>query len=138
MAAYYMNEAMFELPDAQFEDGTITTLAGSSRGAPVVVRFERAPLTSSSLRDAVRAHERALANEQLAYVVLFERERQIAARPAFETGASFRGGEGEAVYSRRTHIGLGETRLILMGQAALGDREACDACVEHILETLRV
>jgi hypothetical protein len=136
-----MNEAMFDLPDAGFVDRTVTYLAGRSPGGHgVLLLAERRPLPEGvSLRDIVAAFGRDAMARFRGYQVLFEREIEVASRPALDVGARWRAeASGEPVYVRRTHFALGETWLIIAGEAPLAEREFCDAYTDHVLASLRI
>ena len=90
MTAFYLNEAKFELPDGRrIEDRTVTFLVGRSpRGAALMLLVERRPhAATSTLREAVDEHGRELERGYLGYAVLFDREVEVAGRPAIDVGA---------------------------------------------------
>ncbi len=135
-----MNEAMFELPDAGFVDHTVTYLPATSPGGrQVLLLLERRPLgEGESLRQAVAEHGRDVAQRYFGYTVVFEREAQVASRPAIDVGARWRADTGEEIYTRRTHLLLGSARLIVTGEAPLVDQEFCDTYVDRVLATLEL
>ncbi|MFT3765156.1 MAG: DcrB-related protein [Minicystis sp.] len=140
MGSFYMNEAMFDLPDAGFVDRTVTYLVGSSPdGNGVLLLVERRPLpVDKSLRQVVDALGKDAMTRFPGYRVLFEREIEVAAQPALDVGARWRADSGEPVYVRRTHLALGETWLIITGEVPIAEREFCDAYVDHVLTSLRI
>ncbi len=133
-----MNEAMFDLPDAGFVDHTVTYLPGKSpSGAEIVLLVERRPLPAGqSLREAVDAHGRDVAARYFGYTVVFDREVQVASRPAIDVAAEWRSDGGDAVFTRRTHLQLGSTRMIVTGEAPVAERDFCNGAVDHVLATL--
>ena len=76
MTAYYMNEAMFDLPDAEFVDRSITYLWGNApSGADVLVLVERRILEEDQpLRAAVAQLGNDAKEELRGYAVMFERD----------------------------------------------------------------
>jgi len=135
-----MNEAMFDLPDAGFVDHTVTYLpAISPGGREVLLLLERRPIgEGESFREAVAEHGRDVAQRYFGYTVIFEREVQVASRPAIDVGARWRADTREEIYTRRTHLLLGSTRLIVTGEAPLADQDFCDSYVDGVLATLEL
>ena len=140
MGSFYMNEAMFDLPDAGFVDQTVTCLTGTSpNGEGVLLLVERRPLpVDMSLRQAVAALVKDLMTRHIGYQVLFEREVEVASRPALDVGARWRTEGGAPIYDRRVHLTLGETWLSVIGEAPIAEREFCEAYVDHILASLQM
>jgi hypothetical protein len=139
MGSFYMNEAMFDLPDAGFVDRTVTYLAGNSpNGTGVLLLVERRPLAvGKSLRQVVAALGKDAMTRFIGYQVLFEREIEVASLPALDVGARWRAESGDPIYSRRTHLAVGETWLIVSGEAPIVEREFCEAYTDHVLASLR-
>jgi hypothetical protein len=140
MGSYYMNEAAFDLPDGQFVDRTVTFLAGTSPGgANALLLVERRPLpVDKSLRQVAAEHGSEAMKRLHGYAVIFEREVEVASCPAIDVGTRWRDDEGEPFYTRRTHLTLGSTWLMIVGEAPIAEREFCDAYVDHVLASLRV
>lgn len=135
-----MNEAMFDLPEAGFVDHTVTYLAGNApSGKGVLLLVERRPLPpDASLRQVAAAFGKDAMTRFAGYRVLFEREIEVASQPALDVGARWRADTGEPVYVRRVHLALGETWLIITGEAPIAEQEFCDAYVDHVLASLRI
>ncbi len=133
-----MNEASFDLPPVGFVDRTVTYLEGKApSGAAVVLMVERSPLPEGkSLRQAASAHVNDGKKRLRGYSLLFDRVSEIAGSPAIELGARWRDDAG-LVYSRQAHLVLGPMMLIVAGESPMEEQEFCDACVDHILATLR-
>jgi hypothetical protein len=133
-----MNEASFDLPDAGFVDRTVTYLGGKApSGAECALMVERSPLPAGkSLRQAAAEHMTDCKKRLRGYALLFDRVTEIAGVPAVEIAARWRDDAG-LVYSRQAHLVLGSTRLIVAGECPMEEKEFCDACVEHVLATLR-
>ena len=135
-----MNEAMFDLPDAGFVDRTVTHLMGTSpSGADVLLVVERRPLPAAkSLRQIADDHAKDAMTRHFAYKVIFDREIEVGSHPVIDVGASFRTGEGEAVYTRRAHLTLGSTWLLITGETSSAESELCDAYFDHVLASLQI
>jgi hypothetical protein len=135
-----MNEAMFDLPDAGFVDQTVTCFTGTSpSGEGVLLLVERRSLpVDMTLRQAVAALAKDAMSRHFGYHVLFEREVEVASRPALDVGARWRTESGEPIYDRRVHLTLGETWLVIIGEAPFAERAFCDAYVDHVLASLQL
>ena len=53
-------------------------------------------------------------------------------------GARWRTENGEPIYDRRVHLTLGETWLVIIGEAPIAEREFCEAYIDHVLASLRM
>lgn len=139
MSTYYTNEAAFDLPEIGFKDKTVTLLeAQTPKGAEMALMLQRFPLpVGKSLRETVQAHLAGATRKLRGWTVLFERDIEISASPAIELGASWRG-EGGMVYTRQAHLAVGNTWLVVAGNAPLAEREAGDQVFEHVISTLSV
>jgi hypothetical protein len=138
--SYYMNEAMFDLPEAGFVDETVTCLTGRSpSGEGVLFMVERRRLPEGmSLPQGVAALVKDVMTQHTGYRVLFQRGVEVAGRPALDVGACWRTEHGAQIYERRVHLTVGETWLVIMGEAPIAEREVCEACVDHVLGSLRL
>ena len=140
MPAYYTNDARFDLPDVGFVDRTVTYLVGKSQsGADVILLVERRPLPrEQSLRQAVAKVGTDALVKLRGYTVLGEREIEVASVPAIDVCARWRTDAGEPIYTRRTHLMLGATWLVIACEAPIAEREFCDAYVEQVLATFQL
>ena len=140
MGSFYMNEAMFDLPDAGFVDRTVTYLSAKSPGgANIVLLVERRPHPEGmSLRQVAAEHGRESMKKLFGYTVLWEREVEAASRPAIDVSARWRADDGEPVHTRRVHLRLGSTWLMIVGEAPSAERALCDAYVDHLVASLRI
>lgn len=140
MSAYYMNEAMFDLPDAGFEDRTVTYLVGSApESKDVVLLIERRPMQEDkSLRDHVVEHGRDAKAELRGYTVLSEQEREINAIPAIDIATRWREKDGSPVYTRRIHLTLGSTWMILAAEGPAQRRAFCDEQLDHVVGSMKL
>jgi hypothetical protein len=139
MSRYYMNELAFELPDLGFRDVTVTELAtqlAEGRSSTLVVHRE--PMREgASLHQLVADNLREAGIHQRGHEVIFQRESEIASRPAIEHAARWRGAQG-MVYTRQAHL-VHEGHWLVFGASAwFEDRAKCDAYLDHVLATLRL
>ncbi len=134
-----MNEAAFDLP-AGFSDRTVTCLTGKSpQGEGVLLLVERRILPEGmSLREAISAMTKTAMTRFINYQVLYEREVEVASRPALDVGARWRTETAEPVYDRRVHFTSGDAWLIVIGEAPMGERDFCDAYVDRVIGTLKL
>lgn len=134
-----MNEAAFDLPDSGFVDRTITYLEGKApSGGDVVLLVERRPLPAGkSLRQAATENVNDARKRLRGFSVLFEREAEVAELPALDVGARWRDDKG-MIYTRQAQVAVGDTLLIIAGESPLEDRDHCDACVDHVIASLRL
>lgn len=136
---YYVNEAAFELPDVPFVDSTVNVLeAKTTDGRELGVLVARSPLPKGrSLVDMVRAHQDQERRKLRAWSMLFEREDAFDGAAAIEVGVRWRSDEG-MVYQRQAHLALGSEVLLFVVNATMEERDACDACMDHLLQTLKL
>lgn len=140
MGAFYMNEAMFDLPELGFTDRTVTYLeATSPNGGDVVLLVERHPLPEGkSLRQAAAEHVSDARKRLRGYTVLAQRDSEIAELPAIDISVRWRDDEGAPIYTRQAHFALGTSWLIVAGEAPIADKDFCDGYINHVLESLRL
>lgn len=140
MSAYYMNEAMFELPEAGFVDRTVTYLEGTAPGgADVVLLVERHPFPKGkSLRQLTEQHMNDARKRLRGYSVLFQREVTVADTPTIDVGVRWRDNTGAPVYTRQSHLAVGPAWLIVAGEAPFADRAFCDGYVDQVLASFRL
>lgn len=135
-----MNEAMFDLPEGEFADRTVTYLEGNApSGADVVLLIERHPFPKGkSLRQLAAGHMDDARKRLRGYSVIFQKDVEIAGMPAIDIGVRWRDKDGVPVYTRQAHVGLGSTWIIVAGEAPVADREYCDGCVDHVVASMRL
>lgn len=139
MTAYYMNEAMFDLPDAEFVDRSVTYLRGTTpTRADALMLVERRILEEDQpLRSAVAQLGNDAKEELRGYSVMFERDVEVAGQPAIDVGARWREEDGTPMYTRRVHLALGTTWMIFAGEVPMVDRDFCDAHINQIVGSLQ-
>jgi hypothetical protein len=136
---YYVNEAAFELPDVPTVDRTVNVLEMSTAdGRELGVLIARSPLPrGKSLLDVVRAHQDHERRKLRGWSTVFERQDEVDGAPAVELGVRWRGDDG-MVYQRQAHLGLGDEVLLFIVNGDMDEREACDACMDRLLRTLKL
>lgn len=135
---YYMNEAAFELPDLPMTDITVTAIdATSPSGEPIGIRVHRQPLPpKKTLREIVAEHVAEAHRSLPSYGLDDQREIEIAGVPAIAIAARWRGADGMN-YTRHAHLAVQGLWLIVSVNGALGDIDAVDHVITHVLSTLR-
>lgn len=140
MAAYYMNEGVFDLPDLGFVDRTVhvfeADLPEDDDEIGVIVVRTRIP-AEKSLRDLVSAHVTNEAKRLAGFSLIEERETQRAGVPAIEVSSRWRH-EGKVVYQKQAHLAAYDMWLLFGVSAPLKDRATCDDALERILTSLRL
>jgi hypothetical protein len=138
MGSYFVDEAVFQLPDVALADRTIHVLESRAPGEDDIglfVQREERP-RELSLLDVVAAE---LARQKAglgAFAVLFEEESTADDRPVIEVGTRWLGPRG-TVYQRLAFVGLSAQWMLFGVNAPLPRRAAADATMLRILETIR-
>lgn len=135
---FYMNEAVFELPDPGFIDRTVTSLDGKTpSGGDVGIRVHRQPLEPErSLRETVEAHVVEATRSLPAYALLWKRDAEIGGAPAIELAARWRGHEGMA-YTRQAHFAVQGLWLLVSVNVGVDAVDFADQTIDRVLGTLR-
>jgi hypothetical protein len=137
MAAYYLNEAAFSLPDRPFVDRTVHVLEaplpdGDALG---VLVLRRRIAEGKSLRETVDEHLADDAKRLSGFTVQGRAETTIAGAPAIVLCARWRH-SGKVLYQRQAHVAVGWAWLLFSVNGPLSAREACDEAFEGMVETL--
>lgn len=138
MADYYVNEAAFGLPDAGFEDRTVTRLVfDAGDGASIALTVHRQPLPAGASLEALVTQKQQEADRALhAHAVVFRREIEMGGAFAVEIAATWRDVEKQ-LYTRQVHVAIDGAWLIFAGNAPLDARAQCDALMERVVATFR-
>ncbi len=138
MGAYYMNEAVFALPDAGFVDRTVHDLDLPLPGRHTLgFLVVRTPLgAGEALADAVHAHVIREAKRLLGYRILDRRHATVGDAPAIELRARWHH-EGTDLYTREAHLDAGGTRLTFAMTAPLVMQATCDEHLDTVLGSYR-
>jgi hypothetical protein len=137
MAAYYLNEAAFSLPDRPFVDRTVHVLEaplpdGDALG---VLVMRRRIAEGKSLRETVDEHLADDAKRLAGFALIDRAEATVAGAPAILVCGRWRH-SGKILYQRQAHLALGWAWVFFAANAPLSAREACDEAFEGILGSL--
>jgi hypothetical protein len=135
---FYMNEAVFELPEMGFVDHTVTAIdAKTANGADIGIRVHRSALPGEkTLREIVDAHVAEATRSLPAYSLLWKRDATIADAGAIELGARWRG-DDYMNYSRQAHFAVQGLWLLISVNTTLEEIDAADLAIDRVLSTLR-
>ena len=135
---FYMNEAAFDLPDADITDGTVNELVfHAADGASFSLTVHRQPIgPSETLASLVAANLERAQRALSSHAVLFQREIEVAGVPGIELAVAWRG-EQSMLYTRQVHLALHGAWLVFAGNAPLAARAECDALLGRVLASFR-
>jgi hypothetical protein len=137
MANYYMNEAVFDLPERVFEDKTIHALeAELPNDQTLAVFVHRRPIEGGkSLRELVHEHV-ALNQARLSkYTVLDEAEAEVGGLPGILLRTRWRL-EGETFHQRQAYVVVEGKLMIVAVTAPIAEQAAGDETFASILGTI--
>jgi hypothetical protein len=137
MASYYMNEAVFDLPERTFVDKTIHGLESKLPGDETLGVFvHRRPIEGEkSLRELVDENV-ALNDMRLhAYTVLDEAQADVGGLPGILLRMRWRH-QGTMFYQRQAHVALEGKLMIFAVSGPLAEQAACDETFDSILGTI--
>jgi hypothetical protein len=137
MANYYINEALFALPERAFIDRTVHTLESKlpGGGTLVVIVLRRPMEGGKSLRELVDGHIAAGEKRLGGFTILDDTEDTVADAPAILVRSRWRH-EGEVLYQRQAHVALDGTWMLFAATGPLEERAACDETFESIVQSL--
>jgi hypothetical protein len=137
MPTYYVNEAVFTLPDKGFVDRTIHRLESPLSGEdPLAVAIRRVPLEEGkSLRELVDQEVATTQAEVKSFAVLDEAEVAVAGVPAILLRARWRT-EHEVHYQLQAHLAYAGTWIGIVATAPYAERAACDETFDRIVQSL--
>ena len=138
MTSYYVNEAMFEVPFATFRDRSETLLEATlESGNELSVGIERGEYQAGqTLATFIDDHVSRASRALRSYSLLARVEREVRGFGGCDVTYRFRNGK-EMVYTHQTFIDVRTGFLLVSTNGKLSDREAIDACSEHVVTTLR-
>jgi hypothetical protein len=137
MPTYYLNEAVFALPERGFVDRTLHRLESPLAGEdPLGVEIRRVPIpTGKSLKQLVADEVAASTAKGNGFTLVEESEVLIAGAPAIVLRARLRA--RDAVYCRlQAHVALGETWIGVLVTGPNTERAACEETFDRIVQTL--
>jgi hypothetical protein len=137
MPTYYVNEAVFALPERRFVDRTIHSLESPLSGKdPLSVTIRRVPLTEGkTLEELVDEEVAATKAKATSFTVLEQGEVAVGGAPAIVLRVRWRTGD-LAYHQRQAHVGFDGTWIALAATAPYADRAACDEAFDRILNSL--
>jgi hypothetical protein len=137
MSTYYINEAVFALPDRGFVDRTVHALeAPLPDGDAIGLLVLRRPIAEhKTLRDLVKEHVDDDAKRLSGFTVLEQADSTVAGAPAIVVRSRWRH-SGRALYQCQAHAAVNWTWLLFAVTGPLLERVACDEAFESILSTL--
>jgi hypothetical protein len=137
MPTYYVNEAVFSLPEKGFVDRTIHALESPLSGDELLkVTIRRVPLAEGkTLRELVDGEIAASAANAKSFTIVDDAEVAVAQEPAILLRARWRNGD-EAHYQRQAHIALDGTWIAIAVTGPHADRAACDETFDRIVHSL--
>lgn len=137
MPTYYVNEAVFALPERRFVDRTIHSLESPLPcGDPLSVTIRRLPLAEGkTLQELVDEEVAASTAKATSFTVLDEAEIMLAGVPTILLHARWRTGD-MAYHQRQAHVAFDGTWIVFAVTAPFADRAACDETFDRILHGL--
>lgn len=136
MATYYLNEAVFSLPDKGFVDRTLHRLESPLGGEdPLSVEIRRLPMEAGkSLRQLVDAEVQATKGKVDGYSIVDDHEVSLPGNgaPAIVLRARLRARD-EVYLQRQAHVAFEETWIAFIVTAPSSERAAAEETFERIL-----
>lgn len=137
MSTYYINEAVFALPDWKFVDRTVNVLESPLVGdVPLSVAIRRWPMDEGK-------NLRALVDEEIAtttaktkgFAILDQEDVLVGDTTAILIRARCRF-KDVAHYQRQAHFAYDDTWIALLVNGPYADRAACDETFDRIVHSL--
>lgn len=137
MSSYYVNEAVFTLPERVFVDRTVHVLESPLSGdVPLSVAIRRLPLAEGkTLRELVDEEVAATSAKTKGFTILDDAEVSVADTPAVLLRARCRFRD-IAHYQRQAHFAFDGTWIALAVAGPYADRAACDETFDRIVQSL--
>jgi hypothetical protein len=137
MPTYYVNEAVFTLPERGFVDRTIHRLESPLSGDdPLGLAVRRLPLADDkSLRELVDGDVAANKAKLDGFTILDEAEVAVADAPAIVLRARWRVGD-MMHYLRQAHVAFDRTWILFAVTGPYAERAACDETLDRIVYSL--
>lgn len=138
MPTYYVNEAVFTLPDKGFVDRTVHKLESPLSGVdPLGVAVRRLPLQEGkSLRQLVDGDVAANKAKLNGFTLLDEAEVALAGAPAILLRARWRA-EDVVHYLLQAHVAFEGTWVVVVVTGPYAERAACDETFDRIVYSLK-
>jgi hypothetical protein len=137
MPNYYVNEAVFTLPDKGFVDRTLHRLESKLTGDEAMgLEIRRVPLEpGKSLRQLVDAEVAATKTTVSGFTIVEDVELAMDGAPAIVLRARLRALD-MPYYQRQAHVALEKTWLSFIVTAPFAERATCDQTFERIVHSL--
>ncbi len=137
MSTYYINEAVFALPDWKFTDRTVHVLESPLSGdVPLSVAIRRLPMAEDkNLRTLVDEELATTTAKTKGFTVLDQEDVLVADTTAILIRARCRFKE-VAHYQRQAHFAYDDTWIALAVAGPYADRAACDETFDRIVHSL--
>lgn len=137
MPTYYVNEAVFALPEKGFVDRTLHRLESPLPGEDALgIEIRRLPIPAGkSVAELVDAEIEANKTKVSGYTVIERAEVAIAGAPALVVRARLRA--RDTVHLQlQAHVALGETWIALVVSGPSSSRAACEETFDRVVRTL--
>lgn len=137
MSTYYVNEAVFALPDWAFVDRTVHVLESPLSGdVPLSVAIRRLPMPDGkTLRALVDDEVATTTAKTKGFTVIDEQDISVAGTTAIVVRARCRFRE-VAHYQCQAHFEYDDTWIALVVAGPIADRPACDETFDRIVHSL--
>lgn len=137
MPNYYVDEAVFALPERHFVDRTIHSLESPLAGKdPLSVTIRRVPLAEGkTLQELVDQEVSGSTARATSFTVLEQAEVALGGSPAIVLRVRWRTGD-VAYHQRQAHVGFNGTWIALAVTSPYADRAACDEAFDRIVNSL--
>lgn len=137
MSTYYINEAVFALPDWAFVDRTVHVLESPLSGdVPLSVAIRRLPIADGkNLRSLVEEEIATTTTKTKGFTVLDHEETLVGDSTAILIRARCRFRD-VAHYQRQAHFAYDDTWVALAVAGPYADRAACDETFDRIVHSL--
>lgn len=138
MTSYYVNEAVFEVPFAEFRDRSVTLLeAKLESGNELSVGIQRGEYDAGqTLSQFIDDHVSRASRALRSYGLIARVSREVRGFAGCDVTCRWRNGK-EMVYTHQTFIDLRTGWMLVSTNGKLSDREAVESCSEHVVSTLR-
>jgi hypothetical protein len=138
MPNYYVNEAVFALPEKGFVDRTVHRLESPLPGVdPLGVEIRRLPLEhGKSLRQLVDGDVAASKARVNGFTILDEAEVALADAPAILLRARLRARD-VVYYQLQAHVAFEGTWIVFVVTGPYAERATCDETFDRIVQSLK-
>jgi hypothetical protein len=139
MTMYYVNEAAFELPWDELEDRSVNVFEKKLEGGEhLSLAVQRGRYAEGDSYESVLARQVEKASRSLrGYHLTSRRDVEVAGRRAVDIATRWRS-DRSVVATRQVMIDLGPGWMIFSVNAPVSDVETADACMDHVIGTLRL